>query len=323
MAIGSSEAEFEGAFWRCWDCGRAGLGLRDLARSVVLNSVAGLRLNELALRSASRGEPRIVVVAMHETLASNADQLRSQLDWVTRHFTIITPELFAKALETKSRVWAGTKSAVLFTFDDGRESNYRVAAPLLESYGARGIFFVPAKFIGLAGDAAKDFYYSRIDIRADTAPQAESDSGEDVIWRPMTPEQLADLGRRGHWIGAHTLLHTKLLNLSSQELDREINESARQIGLWTGKPVDAFAWAYSWDAIDRASWKAIRQVHRFCFSPCPGTVDPAKDSPFLIWRKEIESYYPPAEYRFMYSGLVDLVWTGKRRRLKKMLECAP
>ena len=298
------------------------MGLRNFARSAVLSSVSALRLNELALalRSASPAVNRIVVVAMHETLSSNADQLRNQFDWVTQHFTIITPELFAKAFETKTRVWTGSKPAVLFTFDDGRESNYRVAAPLLESYGGRGIFFVPAKFIGLTGAAAKDFYYSRIDIRAETAPPEKSESGEDVIWQPMTTEQLADLARRGHWVGAHTLLHTKLLNLSVQELDREINESARQIGFWTGKPVDAFAWAYSWDAIDRASWEAVKQVHRFCFSPCPGTVDPTKDSPLLIWRKEIESYYQPAEYRFMYSGLVDLVWAGKKRRLKQMLE---
>lgn len=257
---------------------------------------------------------------MHETLSSKADEFRSQLDWATKHFTIITPDVFAKVLETKTRTWPGTKPAVLFTFDDGRESNYRVAAPLLEACGVRGIFFVVPRFIGLTGAAAKDFYYSQIDIRAEAVPQAKSESDDDSIWQPMTPEQLSDLTRRGHWIGSHTLSHTRLLNFSAQELQREINESARQITRWTGKPVDAFAWAYSWDAIDRPAWEAIRQVHRFCFSPCPGTVDPQKDSPFLIWRKEIESYYPPAEYRFMYSGLVDLVWAGKRRRLKKVLE---
>jgi peptidoglycan/xylan/chitin deacetylase (PgdA/CDA1 family) len=291
---------------------------------LVLNCVSNLRIDELvlAMHSTDAANSKIVVVEMHETLASNADQFRAQFDWVTKHFTIITPELFAKALESKSRTWTGSKPAVLFTFDDGRESNYRIAAPVLESYGARGIFFVVPKFIGLTGDAAKDFYYSRIDIRGETELPPQSDFGEGMIWQPMTPEQLGDLARRGHWVGAHTLSHRRLLGLSAPELRCEINESARQISLWTGKPVDAFAWAYSWDAIDRASWEAVRQVHRFCFSPCPGTVDLAKDSPFLIWRKEIESYYPPAEYRFMYSGLVDLFWAGRRRHLKKMLEAS-
>jgi len=302
------------------------LGARSLARSLVLNTVAGLRLNEVALaaRANDATSLRIVVVEMHETLAANADQLRGQLDWVAQHFTLITPELFATALETKSRTWAESKPAVLFTFDDGRESNYRIAAPLLEWYGARGIFFVVPEFIGLERSAAKDFYYSRIDIRSESVRRVEiaakrDASGEDSIWRPMSPGQLADLSRRGHWIGNHTLSHAGLGKLSAEELAREINDGAGQIGIWTGKPVEAFAWAYSWDAIDGAAWEAIRRVHRFCFSPCPGTVDPGRDSPSLIWRKEIESYYAPAEYRFMYSGLVDLVWAGKRRRLRKML----
>jgi peptidoglycan/xylan/chitin deacetylase (PgdA/CDA1 family) len=297
------------------------LGLRHFARSLVLNSVEGLRLNELLLGLRSTAASSTIVVAeMHETPSSNAEQLRRQLDWVTKHFTFITPDLFARALETKARTWTGTKPAVLFTFDDGRESNYRISAPLVESYGGRGIFFVVPKFVGIKGEAARDFYYSSIDIRGGAAPRPESDLDKAEIWQPMTPEQLADLARRGHWVGSHTLSHARLAGLSTENLQREINESARQIGLWTGKPVDAFAWAYSWDAIDRAAWEAIRQVHRFCFTPCPGTVDPMKDSGSLIWRKEIESYYSAAEYRFMYSGMVNIFWAGKRKSLRKMLE---
>jgi peptidoglycan/xylan/chitin deacetylase (PgdA/CDA1 family) len=297
------------------------LGLRNLARSLVLNTVSGLRLNELALalRPTGAASSRILVVEMHETLTAHADQLRRQFDWVAEHFTPITPESFAQAMETRTRTWSEPKPAVLFTFDDGRESNYHIAAPLLESYGARGIFFVVPKFIGLKGNVAKDFYYSKIDIRNTAGLHTNAGSNDDEIWKPMTPEQLADLTSRRHWIGSHTLSHSRLTHLLGQELEREIYESSRQIGLWTDKPVEAFAWAYSWDAIDRASWEAIKQVHRFCFSPCPGTVDPTTDSPFLIWRKEIESYYPPAEYRFMYSGLVDPVWAGKRKRLRRIL----
>lgn len=252
---------------------------------------------------------------MHETLDAQADLLRRQLEWVARRFTLITPELFARSLENRKAAWPGSKPAILFTFDDGRESNYLVAAPMLESFGARGIFFVVPQFIGLEGNAAKDFYYSKIDIRhlAPAAPAHEE------VWKAMKPEQLADLARRGHWIGGHSLSHAKLAGLPAADLAREIEDSSRQIARWTGRPVDAFAWTYSWDAIDRAAWDAVKQAHRFCFAPCPGTVDAATDSPHLIWRKEIESYYCPAEYKFMYSGLVDFIWAGQRRKLRRML----
>ena len=289
-------------------------GLRNSARGLVLKTVSALRLNDLAL-ALQRDASRIVVVEMHETLSADADHLRSQLEWVSGHFTLITPDLFARALETRKPSWPGPKPAVLFTFDDGRESNYRVAAPMLESFGGRAIFFVVPQFIGLEGIAARDFYYSKIDIRNFDPPEPAPEE----IWKPMKPEQLADLTRRGHWIGSHTGSHTCLAGLTAEGLEREIKASSAQIAGWTGKPVDAFAWAYSWDAIDRTAWEAVKAAHRFCFSPCPGTFQLAADSPHLIWRKEIESRYSQAEYQFMYSSLVDSVWAGKRRKLQAML----
>jgi peptidoglycan/xylan/chitin deacetylase (PgdA/CDA1 family) len=294
------------------------LSLRSVTRDFALQVVSVLRLNELAL-ALRRSSGRIVVVEMHETPRAQADQLCRQLEWVCRNFTLITPELFARALATKAPAWPGSRPAILFTFDDGRESNYLVAAPMLESFGARGIFFVVPQFIGLVGNAARDFYYSKIDIRnlAPTAPAQEE------VWKPMNPAQLADLARRGHWIGSHTLSHAQLAGLPAPDLESEVKDSARQIACWTGQPVDAFAWTYSWDAIDRAAWDAVKQAHRFCFAPCPGTVDLAADSPSLIWRKEIEAYYSLAEYKFMYSGLVDLIWVGKRRKLQRMLRADP
>lgn len=307
----------------------------------MLQTASLLRLNELALAlQRGRAHSSIVVVEMHET--PKGAELRQQLDWVARHFTIITPDLFARALATKTHSWPGSKHAVLFTFDDGRESNYLIAAPLLESFNARGIFFVVSEFIGLQGNAAKNYYDSKIDTRnvhgraipdeskhgefqsaefqsANRPQKAHRHPDEDKIWQPMTRPQLADLVRRGHWVGSHTLSHARLAAIADPELQREIRDSAQQIALWTGHPAHAFAWPYSWDAIDRAASDAVKLAYRFCFSPCPGTVNPAADSPHLIWRKEIESRYSPAEYKFMYSGLVDLLWSNRRKKLKNML----
>lgn len=291
--------------------------LRSAVRSLALKAASGLRLNEFALSRQAQGlnSSRIVVVEMHETLSEHVGQLRRQLEWVAKHFTFIDPDSFAEAWEKKARNWPGSKPAVLFTFDDGRESNYQVAAPLLESFGTRGIFFVVPQFVGRDGEDARNFYYSKIDIR-ERVPAADQ---KNEIWKPMMPEQLADLTRRGHWIGNHSRSHLGLAGLSPSELHREIQESHRQIAFWTGKPVSAFAWPYTWDAIDRASWALVKESHRFCFAPCPGTVDLTRDSPYLIWRKEIESYYSPSEYQFMYSGLVDPVWAAKRKKLRTTL----
>jgi peptidoglycan/xylan/chitin deacetylase (PgdA/CDA1 family) len=291
--------------------------LRSFLRASAIQTVAALHLDELALRRqrsrAARGSPLVLVIETHETLQRDAEHLRRQLEWVAKRFTIISPETFF-ALWDRTRIppnWP--KPAVLFTFDDGRESNYTVAAPMLESMGTRGLFFVVPDFVGLKAEDARNFYYSRIDPRGLTP----SESPEQ--WTPMDPGQLADLTRRRHSIGNHTSSHVSLAGLSPSDRERQIVASAAQISSWTGQSVEAFAWPYSWNAIDREAWELIRRTHRFCFSPCPGTANSSQDSPHLIWRTEIEAYYSTPQYRFMYSGFAHPAWAGRRRRLQAML----
>jgi len=256
----------------------------------------------------------LVIAAMHETPARFEENLRRQLEWASRHFRLIGPDdLSSLWQEFSSDSKSGSKPALLFTFDDGRESNYEIAAPFLESFGARGIFFVVPDFVGRTGDDARQFYYSQIDVRG----LPPSDSPE--VWTPMNHEQLRDLASRGHAIGSHTLSHVRVDGLGTDEARRQIVASAEKIFSWTRKPVDCFAWPYSWSAIDRSAWKLIRSTYRFCFAPCPGTVDTSSDSPHLIWRNEVESYYSEAEYRFMYSGLVDPFWASRRKNLRTRL----
>jgi peptidoglycan/xylan/chitin deacetylase (PgdA/CDA1 family) len=292
--------------------------LRRLLRTSLIEAAATLHLDEVMLRRqrwrASHRGPIVQVVEMHETLQQHSDQLRRQLEWVSRRFTIISPETFFELWDRSQPPPNWSNPAVMFTFDDGRESNYAVAAPILESIGARGLFFVVPEFIGLTGQAARDFYYSRIDVRG--LPPSEFAEQ----WTPMTPDQLADLTSRGHSIGNHTLSHTSLSGLSPSDLELQIAASAAKISSWTQKNVEAFAWPYSWDAINREAWDLIRKTHRFCFSPCPGTASYSEDSPHLIWRTEIEAYYSDAQYRFMYSGLANPAWASKRRQLKAMLK---
>jgi peptidoglycan/xylan/chitin deacetylase (PgdA/CDA1 family) len=291
--------------------------VRRFLRSGVMRTATSLGLDEFRLRRlrsrVSGGNPVVQVIAMHETLPVDASRLRKQLEWAGERFTPISPESLFELLD-QARTPRWSKPAVLFTFDDGRQSNYHIAAPLLESMGVRGLFFVVPEFVGLSGREARDFYYGRIDTR--NLEQSEF-AGH---WTPMTREQITDLARRGHAIGNHTLSHTSLAGLSPAELHRQIESSAERISSWIGKQVEAFAWPYAWNAINREALACIRQTHRFCFAPCPGTMDCAEDSPHLIWRTEAEAYYSDSEYRFMYSGLVNPGWARQRKQLRALLK---
>ena len=290
------------------------MNIRSQARSLLIQVATLARMDELAFRIQKRnGHSRALVVGMHETPASFAAQFRKQLEWVSQHFTITGLEGFARLWEERSESYTNPKCPVLFTFDDGRESNYTVAAPLLESFGGRGVFFVVPAFAECAAAEALAFYRSRINPNSRPGDERWDD------WKPMSPGQIGELAARGHAIGNHTLTHQRLAGLSPEALEHEIGDSARKLTSWTGRPVDAFAWTFGWNAVDANAWEVIRRHHRFCFAPCAGTIDSRYDTPDLLWRREIEVKYSAAEYRFLYSGLVDPWWSTRRSRLRRML----
>jgi peptidoglycan/xylan/chitin deacetylase (PgdA/CDA1 family) len=294
------------------------MNFRNQARAFLIHAAALTRADALAFRIQKlRHRPQAVVVAMHETPVAMAVQFREQLAWASQHFTIASLEDFA-ALWASPKPEATQKPLLLFTFDDGRDSNYSVAAPLLESFGGRGVFFIVPAFAECAGpEQALAFYRARIN------PNSKPGNEQTEDWKPITPAHVEDLALRGHAIGNHTLTHQRLVGLSPETLEREIGDSSRKLAAWTKKPVDAFAWTFGWHEIDANAWQAIRRYHRFCFSPCAGAIDTRCDRPPLLWRREIEVRYSAPEFRFSYSGLVDLWWRTRRRHLRDLLRVSP
>jgi len=256
----------------------------------------------------------VQVVNLHGTTARDAPALRRQLAWLERHFQVLDFAAFQRWWDPAFRP-ADPRPGVLLTFDDGFASNYHVAAPILEAAGTRGVFFVNPGF------CAYDRATAERALRILARPRGRKVTDED--WLLMTPEQIADLTRRGHTIGNHTLTHANLRLTPPAELDRQIVRSAELLAGWCGKPAEAFAWTFTWDAISRAAWARVLERHRYCFAACPGVTDTRVDSPALIWRTNVEARFPGYEYRFAYSGLADRRSAPLREQLRAMLGPGP
>jgi len=91
---------------------------------------------------------------------------------------------------------------ILLTFDDGYEDNFLIAAPILEQYGFRALFFVSTGFIN--GET-------------DVAGSSRSYNG----LRPMTWEQVGLLRDRGHEIGFHGHTHRSFGLMSTEQVAHE------------------------------------------------------------------------------------------------------
>lgn len=86
----------------------------------------------------------------------------------------ISPKVFGLHLDIISKC-KKNDNKVYFTFDDGGESFIKYAAPILEEYGYKGIFFISTKYINTPGF--------------------------------LTESQIKQLAERGHILGVHSHTH--------------------------------------------------------------------------------------------------------------------
>jgi len=113
---------------------------------------------------------------------------------------------------------------IAITFDDGYESAYAEALPILKKLGITATFFVVAGQVGESN--------------------AWDEEKGDVTECMMGIEQIIDVHRQGMEIGSHTSSHPDLLLCSDEHAMAEIQGSKKLLETILGKPVDWFSYPY-------------------------------------------------------------------------------
>lgn len=115
--------------------------------------------------------------------------------------------------------------AYLVTFDDGYLDNFTAAAPLLDRYGIRALFFVTTAFIERALDITKTFRnYAGLE--------------------PMSWDQIGALIERGHSVGMHGHTHRDFGRMRVTEAAEEFERSREIFERRLGLIPDSFAYPY-------------------------------------------------------------------------------
>jgi peptidoglycan/xylan/chitin deacetylase (PgdA/CDA1 family) len=111
--------------------------------------------------------------------------------------------------------------AVVMCFDDGFESFYHLALPLLQNRECKTTVFPVAGYIGRPS-------------AWDTLPPQKH----------LTKEQIREIAALGHEIGSHTMSHANLTLLSNADLETELLQSKKILEDITGRPVTSVSFPF-------------------------------------------------------------------------------
>lgn len=143
---------------------------------------------------------------------------------------------------------------ILLTFDDGYESFYQDAYPVLRRYGMHATVFVITGFVGRPGY--------------------------------LTRAQLQTLASAG-WVTleSHTVDHPRLAHLSPERVNWEVRQSRSDLDLWSNQPVMAFAYPYG--DYNRFTVQAVAAAgYQLAFTTHPGYA-PLNGDPLQLPRLEV------------------------------------
>lgn len=206
--------------------------------------------------------------------------------------------------------WRRKRPGLILSFDDGLRSNYEIARPALEKHGFVGWFFVPAALVSgevlISSDAAR--------AAAIHPDEAYADGRQTMTW-----DELRDLSH-DHVVGCHTRTHRHMRAGLSEEVVRDEVVAAKAIlERELGRAVDVFCWVggEEW-AYSAAAARAVAAAgYRFSFMTNNAVITRGTDR-LQLQRTNIEADWPLDVVRFQLSGLMDLLYLPKRRRVNRL-----
>ena len=188
------------------------------------------------------------VLLYHDIGPQERIAFESQLRWLSRHWTFISPEKFAAVISGKEKI---QNNSLMLTFDDGLASNLEVAKKILNPMGIQALFFVVSDLVDI-----EDHEEARQFIGSHVQPVVSIEELPPYL-NNMKWSDLELLLEEGHTIGAHTRSHARLSEISSSDaLEDEIVSSADSLGNHLGVQIEHFA--YTFGDLASFSSKALR-----------------------------------------------------------------
>ena len=278
-------------------------------KNLMASFFGALRLDDLGFwGQRTFSAPFIRAINYHDVPPFQAKEFERQLLYYKNRFEIVGPTEL-ESLAAGSQV--SSRPGLILSFDDGLRSHAEVVAPLLEKHGLMGWFMVPGGFVDEAPEKQRDF------ARAMTIEYYDYDYGDARIamnWSDI--RRMAEI----HEFGCHTWSHKRLTSkLSDEELEDEILKAKRQLEEKLGRNVRTFCWVGGEEfAYSKNASRVIRNAgFQFSFMSNSQMIHADTDM-MQLQRTNIEARNTEELVRFQLSGLMDIFYWPKRRRINML-----
>jgi peptidoglycan/xylan/chitin deacetylase (PgdA/CDA1 family) len=187
--------------------------------------------------------------------------------------------------------------SLVITFDDGYQTMYDEAFPVLQRYGLSATVFLTVGEKGTVG-------------RSDRLPSLEGCSM--LTWR-----EIREMHRWGINFGAHTLTHPDLTRLPFDRVEAEVRDSKAIIEDALGAPVACFAYPYG--RYDHRSHEIAWQYFACACSDKLGLITAGSD-PYALER--VDAYYLRSDQLFDVMLTRLFPWYIRARRIPRRIRRA-
>ena len=219
----------------------------------------------------TREDPTIVPVLYHNIVFGrtgnmyNRDIYNFELDllFLMKNYHIIS---FHDLYDLSTGQNKLTGDATIISFDDGDLSMYAIVYPLLKELGIKATFFIVPNYVGTVG-------YMNWDQMREMAQY-------------RTPE-----GKRLFFFESHSLRHSRLGELSEEDVRYELSESKRIIEEELGDTVTVIALPFGSGAQeDHVMLAALKSGYNMIRTSTPGAINPNKLNLMNIRTFNVENY---------------------------------
>jgi peptidoglycan/xylan/chitin deacetylase (PgdA/CDA1 family) len=244
----------------------------------------------LALAGYLSREPGVRVLTYHrfgdspyDPFCVSAKHFEQQMAFIAKNHLAISFTDFEKHLKGELRL---SKEAVLVTVDDGFQSLYKIALPILKKYAIPAVAFVTPSLI-----------HDAVSMNRLSAGQPEP---------YMDWEEVIDLANNNVVIGSHAWTHRSLGTLDDNEVMEEAVLSRQALESKLSRPVTSFAYPFGTKAdFNTKTFRILEEAGYICaFTSQHGAIK-KQLNPYDLPRVKVEGGEAIWVFRSLVKGGLD------------------